>query len=220
MKVLCVILGLMFVTSIAADASIIASLVSVTGGPGNYTWTYSATLSGDERLDPAATAATICAGGQLCSPAGLNPASGSFFTIDDFAGYNGTTTVPSGNWKAFTALTGTTPASLSPTDSASIVNVSFFYNGPVVGTIGTVTNLGNFTIGSTFGTQVTGVYTAQATKNSTDASNGTLEGNLGAVNVPTSSTPEPGSMLFLGIGLVSLSVLRRSQRCASRDCLR
>ena len=132
-----------------ANASIITSFVSVTGGP-TYTWTYDATLSPDERLDPAATASAVCAGGALCSPGGLTPASGTFFTIYDFNGYGGSVTAPA-SWTAFTQLVGVTPSLLLPVDSATVINISFFYNGPVLttSTIGTgVGNLGTFTITS------------------------------------------------------------------------
>lgn len=196
-----------------ASASIIPSLMSVTPNGSAFNFTYSAFLSADQRLDPAATATTTCAGGQLCSPAGLNPPSGTFFTIYDVNGFNGATTVPT-SWNAFTMLVGQTPSLQSGVpDNPLVTNVSFFYNGPKLPASGTPkpapgpTNLGNFVIGSIYGTQTVGFYTAQATKNTNDITDGTLTQNVG--NVPIPGVPEPASMLLIGSGLVGLAVFRR-----------
>lgn len=203
------------VLSCAANASIIPSLTSVTQvGASAYNWTYTASLSADQRLDPGATQNAICASGQKCSPTGLTPASGTFFTIYDFAGYNGTVTGPA-NWTAFTFLVGVTPSVEAGTpDNSAITNVSYFYNGPVVPTPGGPkpalgpTNLSNFVIGSSLNRQVAGFYTGQATKNTSDGSDGTLTQNFGSVNVP-GGVPEPASMILIGSGLVGIAVFRR-----------
>ncbi len=195
-----------------ASASIIPSLMSVTPNGSAFNFTYTAFLSADQRLDPAATANTTCAGNQLCSPAGLTPPSGTFFTIYDVNGFNGATTVPT-SWTAFTLMVGQTPSLQSGVpDSSLVTNVSFFYNGPKLPASGPrpalgPTNLGNFVIGSIFGSQTVGYYTAQATKNTNDITDGTLTQNVG--NVPIPGVPEPASMLLIGSGLVGLAAFRR-----------
>lgn len=111
-------------------------------------------------------------------------------------------------------LVGRTPSIQSGVpDNSLLTNVSFFYNGPRLPAAGGPrpspgpTNLGNFVIGSIFGSQTIGFYTAQATKNTNDITDGTLTQNVG--NVPIPGVPEPASMLLIGSGLVGLAVFRR-----------
>jgi len=180
------------VVALAMNAPVRAGLipVSVTVQPeaGNFRWTYSVTLPTDMKLQ-----------------------SGDYFTVYDFAGYqNGTGKVTAAapgldaasaaNWSFSTALTGQTPAGLSPTDNPAIENLTWTYNGPTLtGQLG----LGNFVATSLFQAQVSTNFTAINPR----ASDGSIDKNLTDTFAPTGEVgpppqvPEPATLALLGIGL-------------------
>lgn len=186
-----------------ANASIIPSL---TGGPvasgGNFAFNYVASLSGDERQDPMATNGVTCPGPGTrvqCNP------TGTFFTIYDFPGFI-SANVTAANWGVEAQFSGLTPSTISTSiDNPSMVNVTFFYTGPVVH--GPVVTSG-FQVISSFGTVGNGNFSSQSTKDTGDAI-GNTDQLAGPVSV--AATPEPGSLLLIGFGLAGVALLRRHQ---------
>lgn len=192
-----------FALAVCASASIIPSLASgpvpaVTGG---FDYAYSLGLSGDERLDPAATDGNNCFDGGPCDP------KGTFFTIYNIAGLNQSATLseplPSG-WSVSIQMVGITPFNL-PFGAGPNPNVTFEYNGPIV--IGPAT-FGSFNIISSLNQKMLGKFSSQSTNNTTDR-NGQADFVFGAVSVPGSTVPEPASMAMIGAGLIGLAFARK-----------
>lgn len=202
------VLPAILLSSLTASAALIPGLDS---GPlqvamGAYAYNYSAEITGGERLDPSATNGVTCPSnnGMLvqCSPAG------TFFTIYDFAGFIAVTGLPAG-WSAVSNVLGITPSAVTQQviDNPNVVNVTFFYSGPIVN--GDVTIRG-FQILSAFNAlSATGSFSSQSTR--TDhAVDGTTDQLVGSVAVPAIvSIPEPGSLAFLGLGLTGLLAWRK-----------
>jgi hypothetical protein len=185
MKKAC-ILGLALLGSgiLIARGDIIPTLSSVTGSSPTFNWNYSANVTVDETVN-----------------------AGDFFTIYDFSAIMPTTTTQPTGWTFSTALIGPTAALTSPTDNASLWNLTWTYGGtPINGSAA----LGIFSAVTTTDQLKTGQFTAEATRSSgPDA--GTKVSNIGQVSVPV---PEP-SALFPVIGVCAAAlfsaVLRRQR---------
>ena len=170
--------------SLAARADIIPTLSSVTGSSPNFTWNYSANVTVDQTVN-----------------------TGDFFTIYDFSSIMPTTTTQPSGWTFSTALLGSTAPLTSPTDNASLWNLTWTYSGAAIS--GSAA-LGMFTVVTSTDQLRDGQFTAQATRNS-GPNAGTKVSNIGTVAVPV---PEPSALLpIIGVCAAALiSTLVRRQR--------
>jgi hypothetical protein len=172
----------------------------VPSGP-NFAFNYRADLSGDSRLDPAATngITTVGPGGTLIQ---TNPP-GTFFTIYDIPGLQ-SVVVSAPGWAATVQALGITPSNINASfDSPTLVNVTFSYTGPVVA--GAVSLTGFQIVSSFSGVNPNGAFSDQFT-NDTGASAGLTGQSVGPVAVPT---PEPAGMGLLALGTAGLFARRR-----------
>jgi hypothetical protein len=179
------ILGLVLLGSgiLIARADIIPTLSSVTGSAPTFTWNYSANVTVDETVN-----------------------TGDFFTIYDFSSIVPTTTTQPAGWTFSTALVGPTAALTTPTDNASLWNITWTYGGAAIpgsaalGIFSVVTNTDQLRVGQ---------FTAEATK-SNDPTN-TKVSNIGSVTVPV---PESTALLpIIGICAAAVfSTMLRRQR--------
>lgn len=203
MKRISLLFVLALALTVAATADVIPTWVSTTpAGGGLFTWTYDVNLTYDQKL----------VGGLSTSspaPASVSPTNTSypgFFTIYDFAGFNGVWTAPAG-WVLSSQATGSTPSDVLPTDSASVANLTFAYTGSA--TLTGPQDLGTFTAQSIYGLPATGTFTARAFR-STGTNVGSVVDNIGVTTVP--NVPEPATMALIGAGLLGLGLLRRRTR--------
>lgn len=186
-----------------ASASITTSIVGTPTADGpDYLWNYQISVDALEQLVDASS--TPCTSALTC---------GSFFTIYDFVGYvAGSVTAPTG-WTAQVSLTGLTNPSQSPTDSGSIVNLTFIYTGSPSPEGGPITDLTGFSAQSNSDLVNTGgAFTYQ-----TEKLDGTVDAGIGAVDVPTVATPEPGTEFLLGGALIGLAALHRRSKQRPRN---
>jgi hypothetical protein len=200
-----------FLVSTPGHAALIPVLDSVSASSSNTTYTYQVDLLPDESLDPSGTAGVTCPG-PASSLVQCNPA-GTFVTIYDIPDFVSASSSSPG-WFATVQTTGITPSTVSGAfDDPGLVNVTFFYTGPVVMAQGTEIPLTGFEIVSSIGGTSNGEFAYQATKDTGMESGNTDQGD-GPVVVPGSGSviqavPEPSSMGLWGGGLVLLGISRR-----------
>jgi len=139
---------------------------------------------------------------------------GDFFTIYDFQGAVTASNAQPTGWTLSIQNTGTTPAGTTPTDNASIPNLTWTYSGPTItGQVG----LGNFSMESTISQTGTVSFAAQ-----THPTTGGVEGNITTTTAPTGANPngggggpgvpEPASLALVSIGLPLIGLVRGLRR--------
>ena len=131
-----------------------------------------------------------------------------FFTIYDLAGYvPNSALTPNANWIYSQQATGITPTGVTPNDSAALQNVTFTYCGstPLVGP----QILGNFSITSTLPTFQFQLRNFAGRGH--DVNSGLPNANLTNIATP-SATPEPGTFLLMGAGLLGLVARQRRRK--------
>lgn len=176
----------------ARASPIVVSLVGapINNGNGTFTWTYSASIAANERIQE--------------GPNSDTPSRPDFFTIYDFLGLVGTPTAPAG-WVVTVQNTGITPANASPPngDNPALPNVTFTYGDgapPLLPNIlGPTVVPGTFQIISTNGgVNIDGSFAGETTFNGGVQDNTNIYSS-GSVPVPI---PEPATILLVLAGPV------------------
>ncbi len=186
-SLICMIIA--FALTSEAKAGLVPIQVSVTPSGGLHRYTYAVLLPTDAILR-----------------------SGDYFTIYDFDGYVAGSDKVSGSpyandWTFEANPLGRTPSGVTPTDSTSILNLTWTYNGPLIGLESSV-GLGNFWAESPFPTTTKSWFAAR-----TGTTGGSYDDNITptVVPVPTSAppvVPEPSTFLLAALGLPLLAIVR------------
>lgn len=179
------LLGVLATTSFVR-AGMIPTQVSVLPDADKWRWTYAVVVTTDVQVNP-----------------------GDKFTIYDFAGLvGGSTMVPVG-WSVSTGGITTPPLGTNPNDDPGLPNLTFTYDGvdPIVGQQG----LGNFWAVSDYSTVGTGDFTSSSHRQV----DGRVENNITATDVPIvelppppNDTPEPTSLALLALGVPLVGAYR------------
>lgn len=179
-----------------ARAGLVPVQVSVTPDAGMYRFTYAILLPTDAVLRP-----------------------GDYFTIYDFDGFvpgtNMVSGAPSaGDWSFGAGETGPTPGGVLPTDDATKLNLTWKYNGPVIGLDASL-GLGNFWADSIYPDTTQSWFTAQ-----TGTTSGVTDNNITPTTVPVPTAPPPGvpepaTLVLAGLGLPLVALGRRRRNGGS-----
>jgi hypothetical protein len=171
---------------------------------GDYAWTYSVSLAGDQELVPATGLA-----------AGATQPWPNFFTIFDFGSPTAAALALPADWAGSAAVADATHAFLqNAPNQADISDIQISYTGST--TITGPQTICCFTLVSTTNQEAIGWYEGQGTKlDPGSLADATEQGNVGRIVVPYSSSgnlqqiPEPATFVLLGSSLLGVGFLRR-----------
>ena len=174
----------------SARADVIPTLTSTAPTGADFTWNYTTNVTVDQMVTK-----------------------GDFFTIYDFGNFVGGSNIQPANWTFSSSLVGTTPGLVSVNDNASLLNLTWTYNGdtPISGSA----LLGVFSVVNDTNQLRTADFAAEATRTS-GPNAGTKIDNVGTITVPI---PEFSTLLPIlsvcGAAVVAgiPSVLRRRKSC-------
>jgi hypothetical protein len=178
--------GVLFLSGVA-QASLIPFLVNgpVNIGPNQFRYDYNIVLSADERVDPNATNGVTCPGPSnsniQCNPIG------TFVTLYDIPGLI-SASAASPFFSTEIQFLGPTPSSINGPlfDVPGILNVAFYYNGPVLS--GPITFTGFSVVTFYGGLNPVGNFASQSTNNTPSSTNGTTDQVIGSVPLPSVPT--------------------------------
>ena len=192
MKRLSMLCLLALTISTVAMANIIPTNTSVTPLGANFTWNYNLAVAFDQNVNSGTIPSSA-----LVDP--NNQAPGGFVTIYDFDGYVAGSCVSPAGWTCLVQNIGFTPSDTIPTDSASIVNLTWLYTSgsPIVGPA----TVNGFSAVSTFGLPEQTGFTSRGWRNQGPQA-GTVTDNVGLTTGPT-ATPEPTTLALLGGGILA-----------------
>ena len=191
--------------STVAMANIIPTNTSVTPLGTNFTWNYNFVVATDQNVNSGTVASSF-------SVLPTDPLPGGFVTVYDFNGYVAGSCAGPAGWTCLVQNTGFTPSDTLPKDSASVVNLTWFYTlgSPILG--GATVN--GFSAVSNYGLPEQVGFTSRGWRNQGQQS-GTVTDNIGLTTGPV-PTPEPATLALLGGGMLAGAIRLRSRWTAKQ----